>query len=249
MQRTDHFSAVAQRYRDLRATDPEPVAAILARLPQRPLRGLDVGCGTGRYTQMLHRGLSGGSVTLAGDPNPEMLAVLKRHVSEKAGLVPVTIQAEKIPVRAGSVDWICSFNAVHHFRLDRFLRGLASCLKPGGLAFIYTRTPEQNSRNIWGRLFPKFLEKETRLHDRETLQQAIDGAPDLRFESALEFSYPRRSTRERLRQEAEQGRYSTFSLYGPEEFRDALETFLRRLPRTRIEWTEENLLMIGQRVC
>ena len=44
--------------------------------------------------------------------------------------------------------------------LGRFLAAGARVLKPGGLLFIYTRTPQQNARTIWGRYFPGFTEHE-----------------------------------------------------------------------------------------
>jgi ubiquinone/menaquinone biosynthesis C-methylase UbiE len=43
---------------------------------------------------------------------------------------------------------------VHHFDLGRFLAAAARVLKPGGQLFIYTRTPQQNARTIWGQYFP-----------------------------------------------------------------------------------------------
>ena len=51
----DHFERVAV-YESLRTTDEAPVRAIGQFLPDRPVTGLDIGCGTGRYTRLL-RGL------------------------------------------------------------------------------------------------------------------------------------------------------------------------------------------------
>ena len=44
----DHFGRVAAVYDSLRTTDEAPVRAIGRFLPDRPVTGLDVGCGTGR---------------------------------------------------------------------------------------------------------------------------------------------------------------------------------------------------------
>ncbi|MFQ5704531.1 MAG: hypothetical protein ACE5HT_10975 [Gemmatimonadales bacterium] len=38
-------------------------------------------------------------------------------------------------------------------------------LQPEGKLILYTRTPEQNQCTIWGKFFPHFAERETRLHE------------------------------------------------------------------------------------
>jgi hypothetical protein len=72
------FSVVARRYRELRTTDPQPVGYVCECLPETPTFGVDVGCGTGRYTQLLSQQLPRKSVIVAADGNREMLRVLKR---------------------------------------------------------------------------------------------------------------------------------------------------------------------------
>jgi hypothetical protein len=44
----DHFERVAAVYESLRTTDEAPVRRIGQLLPDRPVTGLDIGCGTGR---------------------------------------------------------------------------------------------------------------------------------------------------------------------------------------------------------
>ena len=48
-----HFERVAAVYESLRTTDEAPVRRICQFLPDRPVTGLDIGCGTGRYTRLL----------------------------------------------------------------------------------------------------------------------------------------------------------------------------------------------------
>ena len=50
-----------------------------------------------------------------------MLRILKERISEKAGIQPVQVNAEQLPLLPGSVDWLTTFNAVHHLDLERFL--------------------------------------------------------------------------------------------------------------------------------
>jgi SAM-dependent methyltransferase len=243
----DHFSVVANRYRDLRTTDPEPVLFIRDQLPRHPCLGVDVGCGTGRYTEKLYYEMPEGTLILAVDRNPGMLRTLKARISEEEGIQPFQANAEDLPLLPGSVDWLTSFNAVHHLDLQGFLWKTADVLKAGGKMFIYTRTPEQNARSIWGRFFPGFTEKETRLRSEPEFREAIGRADELQVESVETFRYSRTSTVDRLREQAENAHYSTFCLFGRKEFSEALGTFLRRLPGPVVSWYDENLMLVCER--
>ena len=63
----EHFERVAAVYESLRTTDEAPVRRIRQLLPDRPVTGLDVGCGTGRYSRLLRRLLPDGSLLVASD--------------------------------------------------------------------------------------------------------------------------------------------------------------------------------------
>ena len=73
----DHFERVAVVYESLRTTDEAPVRAIGQLLPGRPVTGLDIGCGTGRYTRLLRALLPDGSGLAAADVSAAMLAQLR----------------------------------------------------------------------------------------------------------------------------------------------------------------------------
>ena len=73
----EHFERVAVVYESLRTTDEAPVRAIGQLLPGRPVTGLDIGCGTGRYTRLLRALLPDGSLLAAADLSPAMLAQLR----------------------------------------------------------------------------------------------------------------------------------------------------------------------------
>ena len=89
------------------------------------------------------------------------------------GMVPPPAAAEELPLRTASLDLVTVFNCVHHFDLGRFLAAAARVLQPGGQLFIYTRTPQQNARTIWGRYFPGFTENEQRLHSQAAIRDAV----------------------------------------------------------------------------
>jgi trans-aconitate methyltransferase len=69
----DHFKLVAPVYDSLRTTDKAPVRRIREMLPNSLLVGLDLGCGTGRYSRLLHALLPDGSLLAASDVSAAML--------------------------------------------------------------------------------------------------------------------------------------------------------------------------------
>src|SRR6266699_1677919 len=242
----EHFERVAVVYESLRTTDEAPVRAIGRLLPGRPVTGLDTGCGTGRYTRLLRAVLPDGSRLAAADVSAAMLAQLKAtnrgHALE---VVPLLAAAEQLPVRAASLDVVTAFNCVHHFDLGPFLAAAARVLAPGGQLFIYTRTPQQNARTIWGRYFPGFTEHEQRLHSQAAIRDAVRRTGGLTMITAQTFQHPRTSTARRLQAQAEGRHYSTFSLYTPEELRTSIATFLARLPSAEVCWVDEHLLIVA----
>src|SRR2546423_7563927 len=216
----DHFGRVAAAYESLRTTDEAPVRTIGQFLPDRPVTGLDAGCGTERSARLLRELLPDGSLLAASDVAASMLAQLTAgNHGHARGVVPLLAAAEALPLRAASLDLVTAFNCVHHFDLGRFLAAAARVLRPGGQLFIYTRTPQQNARTIWGRYFPGFTEHEQRLHSQAALRDAIGRTGGLPATAAQTFGHPRPSTAERPRAQAEGRHYSTLSLYTPPEVR------------------------------
>ena len=137
----DHFERVAVVYESLRTTDEAPVRRIGQLLPGRPVKGLDIGCGTGRYTRLLRGLLPDGSLLVAADISAAMLAQLRAARRGRAlGVFPLLAAAEELPLRTASLDLVTVFNCVHHFDLARFRAAVARVLRPDGQLFIYTRT-------------------------------------------------------------------------------------------------------------
>ena len=241
-----HFERVAAVYESLCTTDEVPVRAIGQLRPSHPVTGLDIGCGTGRYSRLLHALLPAGSRLAAADISAAMLAQLQAGNQGRARAgVPLPAAAEQLPLRTASLDVVTAFNCVHHFDLGRFLAAAARVLRPGGQLFIYTRTPQQNARTIWGRFFPGFTEHEQRLHSKAALREAIGVTGGLHLAAIQTFKRPRSSTAERLRAQAEGRHYATFSLYTPQELRASIATFLARLPGPEVCWVDEHLLVVA----
>ena len=147
---------------------------------------VDVGCGDGRYSFEICRRL-GQRVSLhCVDANQEMLNNLIAFLSSRnvSNFQTHRASAEDLPFADDSIGCLLTMNAIHHFKLSAFLT-------ENGLLFIYTRYRSQNRKNIWGRYFPLFSEKETRLFELSELEEAVKKDPDLVLQSAEVFGYDR----------------------------------------------------------
>jgi SAM-dependent methyltransferase len=188
------------------------------------------------------------------DACAEMLAELDRRLSGdyegRYTIIHGTV--EEVRFAPGACDAVFSFNALHHFDLPRALRNIAAWLRPGGLAFLYTRTPAQNARNLWGRHFPGFVEKEDRLKGRATLLAAVGATPGLRWVETKRFAYSRRADLDAVLDKVDRFHYSTFRLYRGDELEVARELFLNRLVDAYsdpddIFWTDYNMMLVVEK--
>lgn len=94
---------------------------------QRPLRVLEVGCGTGHWLHCLH---SHGYQVAGLDASQGMLEAARKRLPA-APLVRGV--AERLPWRDASFDRVICINAVHHFRdKPAFCREARRVLVPGG---------------------------------------------------------------------------------------------------------------------
>ena len=259
---THHFAGVARHYRGLRDLDGRTarrVGQMLADLarPNVQLRVLDGGAGTGRYTEAVvatvvaDHGL--GCTAVACDANQRMLASTAAPPSDTEGqMTRVVGLVEALPLRDGAFDAVLSFNAVHHFDLDGFLAAAAMVLRPEGLLTVYTRTPEQNRRTVWGELFPHFADRETRLLTQEDLQSAVASRAEFDLVTVEAVPWTLQTTAARLVTQATGRYYSTFGFYTPEEFQAALSTFEARLAEhysdlSNVVWQNDHLLLVARR--
>jgi len=247
-----HFSNIARRYRHLRKTDIEPILHIKRTLKElRRIIAADVGCGAGRYDLELFENLGDRLHLSCLDSNREMLEQLNEYLSRHKIRDFRTLEspAETLPLEDSSLDCVFTFNAIHHFDFSRFLKEASRVLKDRGHLFIYTRLRSQNSKNIWGRYFPRFNEKETRLHELGELEESVEAVPKLKLESVEVFRYRRQVSLGSLIGRARNGHYSTFHLYSKGELKEALEEFEENLRRDfsdlkNIGWFDENVLLV-----
>jgi len=247
-----HFSAIAQNYRNLRTTDLEPIFYIRDELQQlRKIEAADVGCGGGRYILKLFQNLGDKLYLYCIDNNNEMLEELKEYLTlhNIENFQPKNALAKNLPIQSKSIDCVFTFNAVHHFRILEFLNEVSRVLKDGGYLFIYTRLKSQNSRTIWGKYFPLFIQKETRLYEIDELESIIEEMPGLEIQNIEYFTYRRNSKLDWLVEQARNNHYSTFYLYHDGEFDRSLDTFKQNLQKNfrdsdNISWIDRNVLLV-----
>lgn len=246
----NHFSKIASKYRSLRTTDLEPILNIKNKINGKSgINIADVGCGDGRYSLELLRCLEDKCYLHCIDSNENMLKHLKDYLKEQntTNFCVRPGNANKLPLENDSMDCVVTFNAIHHFDIQRFLAEALECLKEDGHLFIYTRLKNQNSRNIWGQYFPLFTEMENRLFEYDELKNHILQA-DMGIYHKKIFGYKRTSSLTRLLEKAQSNHYSTFSLYSEESFEASLETFEQNIRNNfddleNVNWQDENILI------
>ncbi|UCE04829.1 MAG: class I SAM-dependent methyltransferase [bacterium] len=247
-----HFSKIAGYYANLRTTDIEPIMFIKNKLNNSvKINAADIGCGAGRYDLKLCQHLHNEIQIICIDNSKEMLKQISRKLrkSQKKKFGLVNALSEHLPIANDSLDCLLSFNALHHFKLSIFLNEASRILKKNGTLFIYTRLRSQNKKNIWGKFFPKFYEKETRLYELEQLRKFIDDNRFLELDAVKFFKYERIASLEWLETQAQHHHYSTFCFYDKREFEAALLQFRSNLANhfndlNDIKWYDENVMLI-----
>ncbi|UCD84522.1 MAG: class I SAM-dependent methyltransferase [Deltaproteobacteria bacterium] len=246
-----HFSNIAHQYEYLRTTDLEPILFIRKKLKNlTKINAADIGCGVGRYDIKLFQHLGKKLHLACIDHNDDMLNELNKNFQGRKieNYKSIRASAMALPLEINSLDAIFTFNAVHHFKLLDFLREACRVLKNRSHLFIYTRLRSQNKRNIWGRFFPEFYQREKHLYELSELRKTLKRIPILILESIEYFKYRRTAKLERLISQASDHHYSTFYFYNKKEFGESLKKFQENITRhfqdlNRITWDDENILL------
>ena len=232
-----YFDDIAQDYECVRGTEIWPSLLNTIRSTDSDTRVvLDVATGTGLFSVRLAQQ---GFHVIGVERNPHMLtqAILKAR-EQSCSFRAVLGLAEQLPLPEKSISTMFSTNAIHHFDFQAHFREVQRVLKPGGHYIVYTRFRKHNARSIWGRLFPHFADKESRLYNPSDFEGLDGECPELVLDSLEEFSFDIPFSRDRLLQAARLRKYSTFAFYDEAEFWRAFATFRVRLQ----EWSESSYL-------
>jgi ubiquinone/menaquinone biosynthesis C-methylase UbiE len=123
----------------------ELAAAEIAPRP-RPLRVLDVGCGTGFVAQRVAPVLSGDDAVVCADLSQAMLDACRRTLSaggHACRFQYVKLDGRSLPERDGACDVVTMNSVLHHLpEPGAVLREVGRVLKPGG-TFIVAHEPNK----------------------------------------------------------------------------------------------------------
>ncbi|WP_198028869.1 trans-aconitate 2-methyltransferase [Actinoplanes sp. N902-109] len=122
------FGAVAAAYEQFRPGYPGSLADLVLTYAGRPVRtALEIGAGTGKATRLFARR---GIAVTATDPDPAMLAELRKHVP--ATVTPVRSAFEELQP-GGSYDLVYAAAALHWTESAGRWPRVAALLPPGGV--------------------------------------------------------------------------------------------------------------------
>lgn len=134
-----------------------PIAAWLRGRNQRDVRGLDVGCGTGRLLASLHDAWPGMKLT-GIDLSAPYLAEARRLIGPTARVKLEEAAAEALPFDDASLDLVVSSFLLHELPKEiraQALAEMARVLKPGGLVVIVDSL-QKGDRPEWDGLLDLF---------------------------------------------------------------------------------------------
>ena len=134
-----------------------PIAAWLQGRNQRDVRGLDVGCGTGRLLASLHGAWPGMKLT-GIDLSAPYLAEARRLIGRTARVKLEEAAAEALPFDEASLDLVVSSFLLHELPEKiraQSLAEMARVLKPGGLIVIVDSL-QKGDRPEWDGLLDLF---------------------------------------------------------------------------------------------
>jgi ubiquinone/menaquinone biosynthesis C-methylase UbiE len=230
MRRIDYDTEQYQDYMRGRALTEQQmqawINAFAALLPeQRPLAGLDVGSGTGRFTPALARAF--GPVT-GVEPSVRMREIAQAQ-SRHPGVRYVAGSAEDMPVPSASADYALMFLSFHHVQ-DKpgAVRELARVLKPAARLLLRSNFSDHIPPSGWWlEHFPRGFEVDAELFQPLHEVIATFTSAGWRVASFARVTEPSSGTRADMLDRLRLRTHSSFAQFTPDE----LETGFRRLEK------------------
>ena len=227
------FDKLAGNYDTLRGTGRERLLPwVVSAVEYANIRPgeevIDIGCGTGRYTELF----AGFCRTVVGIDSSEGM-IRQASNAHRNGADYVLSDALSIPFRRSSFDCALMFMAVHLFTAKQrrlLFEGVSEMLRGEGRFVILTESHARIRRSLW-RHFPGLLDIDLRrFPDLPTLTHELRAAG---FETARRIvrkTFGEVPTDDYLAR-VKGKMISTFSLMTDSEFRNGFEVFSRKLHR------------------
>jgi ubiquinone/menaquinone biosynthesis C-methylase UbiE len=249
MRRIDYDTEQYQDYARGRALTEQQLKAWISAFEavlgeQRPLAGLDVGSGTGRFTPALARAF--GPAT-GIEPSVRMRETAQAQ-SRHPGVRYLAGSAEDLPVPSASADYALMFLSWHHVQdKPRAARELARVLRPGGRLLLRSNFSDHHPRPWWHEHFPGGLEMDTALFQPLHEVIAMFTSAGWRVASFGTITEPSYGTRADMLERLRLRTFSFFAQLSPDEveagFRQ-LEQAVAADPGTPVPALAEPLLTL-----
>ncbi|WP_435010365.1 class I SAM-dependent methyltransferase [Tundrisphaera lichenicola] len=99
----------------------------------RPIRVLDVGCGTGVFAAKIRQALPGAQVWGIDLVSGMLTKGAERWKAHADGIFPIQADSERLPFDRGAFDFVTCANSFHHYpNQDRAVEEMRRVLKPSG---------------------------------------------------------------------------------------------------------------------
>jgi SAM-dependent methyltransferase len=166
------YNRIGFNYDETRHADPYITERIIACLkPVQSKNYLDIGCGTGNYTIVLHHK----GICISGLDQSDVMISKARN--KEPSICWYTADAEKIPIENNSFSGVVCTLAIHHFsNLDRVCSEVYRIIDKGQFV-IFTATAEQMERYWLNHYFPDAMKKSIiQIPDQNTITGSLKTA-------------------------------------------------------------------------
>lgn len=178
------FENIGEEYDRFRPGFPDAAAAEI--LPSRVSTVLDLGAGTGKFTELL---FTRADRVIAVEPSEAMLDVLRAKLPETEAIVA---GAESIPLPDSSVDAITVAQAFHWFDRDPAGAEISRVLVPGGTLGLLWNHSDPGC--AWDRACHRVAHPAVAENDATT-ESAAEDLPGFTFDRRAEIAWSESITR------------------------------------------------------
>jgi len=113
----------------------QPLIRYSREMGKKRLSILEIGCGTGEYTQNLAQ-IFPKSEIVGIDISPEILKIAKQKCKKYKNIRFRVASAYQLPFKKAHFDLICGFYIAHHLNLQQMFKSVSQFTKKGGMAYF-----------------------------------------------------------------------------------------------------------------